>query len=89
VKEYAEYLLLPYNKNEPFHYNSEFARGTVTKAANLFRKTIVSTGSVPTTPARFTFLNRLQWGFVSVLALLDARVNCHQLLKDIFTHPME
>jgi predicted unusual protein kinase regulating ubiquinone biosynthesis (AarF/ABC1/UbiB family) len=89
VKEYAEYLLLPYMKDEPFHYNNEFARGTVTKAANLFRKTLVATGSVPTTPPRFTFLNRLQWGFVSVLALLDARVNCHRILKEIFAHPME
>jgi predicted unusual protein kinase regulating ubiquinone biosynthesis (AarF/ABC1/UbiB family) len=89
VKEYSEYLLQPYAKDEPFHYSSEYARGTVTKAANLFRKTFVSTGSVPTTPARFTFLNRLQWGFVSVLALLDARVNCHQLLRDIFAQPAE
>lgn len=87
VHDYTVFLLKPYMKDEPFHYSPEFARGAVTEASALFKKTFFKTGSVPTTPPRFTFLNRMQWGFVSVLALLDARVNSFRLLHDIFQHP--
>jgi predicted unusual protein kinase regulating ubiquinone biosynthesis (AarF/ABC1/UbiB family) len=88
VHEYTEYLLKPYMTDEPFHYGADFARGAVSQAGALFKKTFFKTGSVPTTPPRFTFLNRMQWGFVSVLALLDARVNSYRLLKDIFDRPV-
>jgi predicted unusual protein kinase regulating ubiquinone biosynthesis (AarF/ABC1/UbiB family) len=85
VKIYTDYLLQPYKKDEPFEFNSDYARGTVSQASEVFKKTFFKTGSVPTTPARFTFLNRLQWGFISVLGAMNARVNCHRILKDIYT----
>ena len=35
---------------------------------------------LPPMPGDYTFINRLQWGFYSVLTRLRARVNWHRLL---------
>lgn len=37
---------------------------------------------MPAMPAGYTFLNRMQWGFYSVLTRLDARINWYRLLPE-------
>jgi predicted unusual protein kinase regulating ubiquinone biosynthesis (AarF/ABC1/UbiB family) len=86
ITEYVEYILRPYQEEAPFAYTREYARESVTVASALFKRTLLSTGAVPTTPARLTFLNRMQWGFLSVLGALGARLSCRAIMREILSN---
>ncbi len=86
--EYTKLVLHPLVVDARFKYTKEFARQSV---AFLVRggKKIVSkpSGALPNLPAPihmpsdFTFVNRLQWGFGSVLAGLAAEANWRHIVE--------
>ena len=86
--EYTKLVLQPFVLDAPFTFTKEFARESV---AFLVRggKKIVFKGNdaMPTlpTPVRMpsdlTFVNRLQWGFTSVLAGLGAEANWRRVVE--------
>jgi predicted unusual protein kinase regulating ubiquinone biosynthesis (AarF/ABC1/UbiB family) len=84
IQDYTDFIFQPYKLDEPFLYSREYAREAFSRAGQLFKKTLTATGSVPTSPGRLTFLNRMQWGFLSILASLGGRVNSHRILHEIF-----
>ena len=86
--EYTKLMLRPFAVDEPFRYTKEYARQSI---AFLVRggKDIVFRADqalpklpVPVAmPSELTFVNRLQWGFASVLAGLQAEANWRRLVE--------
>ena len=74
--------------DEPFRYTKEFARESVAYLVRGGREIVFkpdeSLPNLPTPirmPSDFTFVNRLQWGFGSVLAGLEAEANWRRLVE--------
>lgn len=71
----STYLYEPWLRDEPFQYTSDYVRKSFT-AILRDNPNLRNTGM----PQDFTFVNRLQWGLNSVLAMLGAEANWHRIL---------
>jgi predicted unusual protein kinase regulating ubiquinone biosynthesis (AarF/ABC1/UbiB family) len=86
ARDFLLYCLRPYLRDEPFHFTPAYTGESIDRILDGAKATAFPKGSLPRIPnlppipADFTFLNRLQWGFFSVLAMLQARGNWHQAL---------
>ena len=79
--------LQPLLRDRTFSFTPEFTAGTFEIVLEAKKKTVLKKGlpkieTPPRVPADYAFMNRLQWGFFSVLTTLRARVNWHRLLPD-------
>ncbi len=78
----------PLLKDEPFAFTLEYTAGANDLMVEGKKKLVFGGRKVPKIPklpplpGDYTFLNRLQWGFFSVLTRLRARVNWHRLLPE-------
>jgi predicted unusual protein kinase regulating ubiquinone biosynthesis (AarF/ABC1/UbiB family) len=86
--DYTKLVTRPFVVDEPFKFTKEFARETVAFLVRGGKKLVFKPEeSLPNLPAPirmpsdFTFVNRLQWGFVSVLAGLGAEANWRRLVE--------
>jgi predicted unusual protein kinase regulating ubiquinone biosynthesis (AarF/ABC1/UbiB family) len=86
--EYTQLVLRPLVLDEPFTYTKEFARENVAFLVRGGRDIVFKPDeALPNLPAPlrlpsdFTFINRLQWGFASVLAGLRAEANWRRLVE--------
>ncbi|MCB9539276.1 MAG: AarF/ABC1/UbiB kinase family protein [Myxococcales bacterium] len=85
-REFMLYLLRPILEDAPFHFTEAFTGESIdrvlqAKSELLFEKGLIPRiPKLPPMPVDYTFLNRLQWGFFSVMTQLDAPVNMHRLL---------
>jgi predicted unusual protein kinase regulating ubiquinone biosynthesis (AarF/ABC1/UbiB family) len=86
--EYTKLVLRPLVVDEPFRYTKDYARESVAFLVRGGRKIVFkpddSFPNLPAPvrmPADFTFVNRLQWGFGSVLAGLHAEANWRRLVE--------
>lgn len=85
AREFLLYCLRPLVEDRDFEFTPEFTAGTFEIVLEAKKKTVLRKGvpkieDVPRIPADYTFMNRLQWGFYSVLTTLRARVNWHRQL---------
>jgi predicted unusual protein kinase regulating ubiquinone biosynthesis (AarF/ABC1/UbiB family) len=85
--EYTKLVLRPIVVDGRFKYTKEFARQSVAFLVRGGKKIVFKPDqALPNLPAPiqmpgdFTFVNRLQWGFASVLAGLGAEANWRQLV---------
>jgi len=86
--EYTKLILGPLVMDAPFKYTKEFARETVAFLVRGGRKLVLDgDGILPRMPSpvkappEFTFVNRLQWGFASVLAGLGSEAPWKQIVE--------
>jgi predicted unusual protein kinase regulating ubiquinone biosynthesis (AarF/ABC1/UbiB family) len=84
-REFVLYCLRPYLRDEWFQFTPEYAGGSIDLMLNgmkkmMFAHRIPRIPDLPSVPADFTFLSRLQWGFYSVLTRLRAGGNWHRML---------
>jgi len=85
---YTQFVLRPLVTDGPFTYTREYARESVAFLVRGGRDIVFKPDeALPNLPAPlrmprdFTFVNRLQWGFASVLAGLKAEANWRQLVE--------
>jgi predicted unusual protein kinase regulating ubiquinone biosynthesis (AarF/ABC1/UbiB family) len=85
--EYTKLVLQPFMVDAPFKFTKEFARESVAFLVRGGRKLVFKENeALPNlpgavrTPGDLTFVNRLQWGFTSVLAGLGAEANWRRLV---------
>jgi predicted unusual protein kinase regulating ubiquinone biosynthesis (AarF/ABC1/UbiB family) len=82
------YALRPALRDEVFEFTPEYTGGINDLLLEGKRKLVFGEGRIPhipkmpASPGDYTFINRLQWGFYSVLTRLGARVNWHRLLPE-------
>jgi predicted unusual protein kinase regulating ubiquinone biosynthesis (AarF/ABC1/UbiB family) len=93
--EYTKLVLQPLVLDGRFKYTKEFARQSVAFLVRGGKKIVFKPdGVLPNLPAPvrmpsdFTFVNRLQWGFGSVLAGLGAEANWRRLVEPWLTEPV-
>jgi predicted unusual protein kinase regulating ubiquinone biosynthesis (AarF/ABC1/UbiB family) len=86
--EYTKMVLHPLVVDERFKYTKEFARQSVAFLVRGGKKIVFKPDeTLPNLPAPvrmpgdFTFVNRLQWGFGSILAGLGAEANWRRLVQ--------
>jgi len=86
--QYTRLILRPLVEDGPFRYTKEFARETVAFLVRGGKKIVLRPDeafpSLPAPvrmPSDYTFVNRLQWGFVSVLAGLGAEANWRRVVE--------
>ncbi len=86
--EYTKLVLKPFVVDEPFKFTKDFARESVGYLVRGAKKIAFKPDQVlpnlpapPRMPGDFTFVNRLQWGFGSVLAGLGAEANWRRLVQ--------
>jgi hypothetical protein len=86
--EYTQFVLRPLVTDGPFTYTREYARESVAFLVRGGRDIVFKPDeALPNLPAPlrmpkdFTFVNRLQWGFASVLAGLKAEANWRRLVE--------
>ncbi|TNF22664.1 MAG: AarF/ABC1/UbiB kinase family protein [Deltaproteobacteria bacterium] len=84
-REFSLYIMRPALTDAPFDFTSAFTRESIDRVLDgvretVFGKTIPRMPNIPPVPPDYTFINRLQWGFYSILSMLRARVNWHALL---------
>ena len=87
--DYVTYLWEPIREDRPFRYSEEYTREvyrrTYTGVRLGAKVTLSRSGGYPDTEHRgLALLNRLQFGFASILAGLQAEANWHRLLKSFF-----
>jgi predicted unusual protein kinase regulating ubiquinone biosynthesis (AarF/ABC1/UbiB family) len=94
--EYTKMVLLPLVDDARFKYTKEFARQSVAFLVRGGRKIVFKEDQAfPNLPAPvrmpsdFTFVNRLQWGFASVLAGLGAEANWRRLVEPWLDGPLQ
>ncbi len=84
-RAYSVHLLAPFASKTPFHVTREVAREAVQFLSRGQRELVLGRGGAPRMPKPidmpkdFTFVNRLQWGLLSVLGGLDATVDFRAL----------
>ncbi|MDP9148873.1 MAG: AarF/ABC1/UbiB kinase family protein, partial [Myxococcota bacterium] len=85
--EYTKLILHPLVVDQPFKYTKDFARESVAFLVRGGSKIVFKPDAkLPNLPAPvrmptdFTFVNRLQWGFGSILAGLGAEANWRRLV---------
>jgi predicted unusual protein kinase regulating ubiquinone biosynthesis (AarF/ABC1/UbiB family) len=81
--------LEPLLRDEPFAFDAGLLRAMNERMAARKHELLYGGGrrlprvpKMPPTPGDYAFVNRLQWGFFSVLARLHVRVNWHALLPE-------
>jgi len=86
--EYTKLILKPLVVDAPFKYTKDFARESVAFLVRGGREivfkpdeTLPNLPSPVRMPTDFTFVNRLQWGFGSVLAGLEAEANWRRIVE--------
>ena len=86
--EYTQLVLRPLVVDGPFRFTKEYARESVAflvrGGKDIIFKPDEAVPNLPAPlrlPADFTFVNRLQWGFASVLAGLGAEANWRRLVE--------
>jgi predicted unusual protein kinase regulating ubiquinone biosynthesis (AarF/ABC1/UbiB family) len=88
---YHDFMLLllePMLRDAPFEFHPEFVARINQFVIDRKKQLVFGAGRLPRIPrlppipADYTFLNRLEWGFFSVLTRLRARVNWHALLPE-------
>jgi predicted unusual protein kinase regulating ubiquinone biosynthesis (AarF/ABC1/UbiB family) len=94
--QYTRLILQPLTVDAPFRYTKEFARESVAFLVRGGRDLVFKPDqAMPNLPAPlrmptdFTFVNRLQWGFGSVLAGLRAEANWRRLVAPWVEGPVE
>jgi predicted unusual protein kinase regulating ubiquinone biosynthesis (AarF/ABC1/UbiB family) len=94
--EYTKMVLQPLVADSSFKYTREFARQSVAFLVRGGKKIVFKKDQAfPNLPAPvrmpsdFTFVNRLQWGFASVLAGLGAEANWRKLVEPWLDGPLE
>jgi predicted unusual protein kinase regulating ubiquinone biosynthesis (AarF/ABC1/UbiB family) len=93
--EYTKLILQPLVVDGPFKYTKEYARESVAFLVRGGRRIVFKPDeALPNLPAPvrmptdFTFVNRLQWGFGSVLAGLGAEANWRRLVQPWIDGPV-
>jgi predicted unusual protein kinase regulating ubiquinone biosynthesis (AarF/ABC1/UbiB family) len=93
--EYTKLVLQPLVVDARFQYTKEFARQSVAFLVRGGKKLVFKPDAVlPNLPAPvrmpsdFTFVNRLQWGFGSILAGLGAEANWRRLVEPWLRGPV-
>lgn len=92
-REFILYLLRPHLTEGPFEFTPEYTGESIDRVLDGFKEAVFKRGlipripDIPPVPPDYTFLNRLQWGFFSVLTMLRARVDWHSLLPEEVTRP--
>jgi predicted unusual protein kinase regulating ubiquinone biosynthesis (AarF/ABC1/UbiB family) len=91
---YTKLVLRPLVVDGDFKYTKEFARETIAFLVRGGKKIVLRPDEAfPTLPAPvrmptdYTFVNRLQWGFVSVLAGLGAEANWRRVVDPWLSAP--
>lgn len=85
-RDFILYCLKPYLKDEEFAFTTEYTGASIDHLLDGMNKMVFKNGfipripNLPSVPADFTFISRLQWGFYSVLTLLGARGNWHRMV---------
>ena len=86
--EYTKLIWRPFVTDAPFKFTKEFARESVAFLVRGGKKIVfkpdVAMPNLPApvrTPSDLTFVNRLQWGFSSILAGLGAEANWRKLVE--------
>ncbi|MCA9518526.1 MAG: AarF/ABC1/UbiB kinase family protein [Myxococcales bacterium] len=85
-REFYLYVLRPALTEGPFDFTSAYTRESFDRVFEAVRDQVFGKGvmprvpEVPPIPPDYTFLNRVQWGFYSILAILRAQVDWHALL---------
>ena len=94
--DYTRMILTPLATDAPFQFTRAFARESVAYLVRNGKKIVLKPGlrmpNLPKPihmPADFTFVNRLQWGFTSVLAGLSAEANWRQVVAPWLRAPHE
>ena len=87
AKDMLVYVATPLTVDEPFDFTVEFTAGVndlmIEKKMEMLYpdgRRIPKMPKIPSMPADYTFIHRLQWGFFSVLTRLGAKVNWYALL---------
>jgi predicted unusual protein kinase regulating ubiquinone biosynthesis (AarF/ABC1/UbiB family) len=80
-REFILYCLEPFLANEPFCFNAAYTGRSVDLMLNGMRK--LKLRDLPTPPADFVLISRLQWGFYSVLTRLGATARWRDCLPPI------
>jgi predicted unusual protein kinase regulating ubiquinone biosynthesis (AarF/ABC1/UbiB family) len=88
--DYVTYLWRPIWEDRPFKYSEAYTREVYRKTYSGVRLgakvTMTRKDGYPDTEHRgLALLNRLQFGFASILAGLEAEANWHRLLKSFFS----
>jgi hypothetical protein len=93
--EYTKLVLQPLVLDARFKYTKDFARETVAFLVRGGKRIVLrQSEAFPTLPAPvrmppdYTFVNRLQWGFVSVLAGLGAEANWRSVVEPWLNGPL-
>ncbi len=93
--EYTKLVLQPFMVDGPFRFTKEFARESVAFLVRGGRKLVFKPDealpNLPTPvrmPSDLTFVNRLQWGFTSVLAGLGSEANWRRVVQPWLHGPM-
>jgi predicted unusual protein kinase regulating ubiquinone biosynthesis (AarF/ABC1/UbiB family) len=85
-REFILYCLRPYLADEEFAFTPDYTGESIDRVLEGAKRAVFAKGKLPRIPdlppipADFTFLNRVQFGLYSVLAMLRARGNFHRLL---------
>ncbi|MBI3071023.1 MAG: AarF/ABC1/UbiB kinase family protein [Deltaproteobacteria bacterium] len=80
------YCLRPYLADAEFTFTPDYTGESIDRVLDGAKRAVFAKGKIPRIPdlppipADFTFLNRVQFGLYSVLAMLRARGNFHRLL---------
>lgn len=87
-REFLLYVLQPMMTPGPFDFTSDFTRESIDRVLEAKQELLFSKGIIPRIPklppmpVDYTMLNRLQWGFFSVLTRMGARVDWHGELPE-------
>jgi len=90
--DYVTYLWRPVLEDAPFRYDEEYTREVYARTAGgakIGARITWSEGYPDTEHRGLAMLNRLQFGFASILAGLRAEANWHRLLKSFLVHSGE
>lgn len=85
--DYVTYLWRPILEDRPFRYDETYTREVYRRTATgvkLGAKVTMTKGYPDTERRGLALLNRLQFGFASILAGLKAEANWHRLLRSFF-----
>lgn len=85
--DYVMTLWRPILEDRPFRYDGDYAREIYRRTATgvkLGAKVTLTKGYPDTEHRGLALLNRLQFGFTSILTGLEAEANWHRLLKGFF-----
>ena len=87
IYDYVTHLWEPIREDRPFRYSPEFTKGIMQRTRGgvaLGAKVALAEGYPDTTTRGLALLNRLQLGFMSILAGIEAESNWHRLIQEFF-----